>query len=57
VVDEAEDALIKSGLRIYQRAGMLVRVVRRDTPSVRHYKRRPPGALGITVDARISSRR
>jgi hypothetical protein len=29
-----------------------VRVVRRDTPSVRHYKRRPPGALGIVmVDA------
>jgi hypothetical protein len=51
VVDEAEDALIKSGLRIYQRAGFLVRVVRRDTPSVRHYKRRQPGALGIlTVD-------
>src|SRR5579859_7025636 len=40
-VDQAEDALIKSGLRIYQRAGFLVRVVRRDTPSVRHYKRRP----------------
>jgi putative DNA primase/helicase len=52
IVEEAEDALIKSGLRIYQRAGFLVRVVRRDTPSVRHYKRRPPGALGLlTVDA------
>jgi hypothetical protein len=51
VVDEAEDALMKSGLRIYQRAGFLVRVVRRDTPSVRHYKRQP-GSLGIvTVDA------
>jgi putative DNA primase/helicase len=50
-VDQAEDALLKSGTRIYQRAGFLVRVVRRDTPSVRHYKRRPPGALGIvTVD-------
>jgi putative DNA primase/helicase len=47
VVEKAEDALIASGLRIYQRAGFLVRVVRRDTPSVRHYKRRPPGALGI----------
>jgi hypothetical protein len=35
IVEEAEDALIKSGLRIYQRAGFLVRVVRRDTPSVR----------------------
>jgi hypothetical protein len=31
IVDEAEDALIKSGLRIYQRAGFLVRVVRRAT--------------------------
>jgi hypothetical protein len=49
VVDEAEDALITSGLRIYQRADMLVRVVRRDTPSVRHYKRWQPGSLGITV--------
>lgn len=50
-VDEAEAALLESGLRIYQRAGFLVRVVRRDTPSVRHYKRRPPGSLGIvTVD-------
>jgi putative DNA primase/helicase len=52
IVEQAEDSLIKSGLRIYQRAGFLVRVVRRDTPSVRHYKRRPPGALGLlTVDA------
>ncbi len=51
VVDEAEDAIIKSGLRIFQRAGFLVRVVRRDMPSVRHFKRRPPGSLGIlTVD-------
>jgi putative DNA primase/helicase len=51
IVEKAEDALIASGLRIYQRAGFLVRVVRRDTPSVRHYKRRPPGALGLlTVD-------
>jgi hypothetical protein len=50
-VDQAEDALLRSGLRIYQRAGFLVRVVRRDTPSVRYYKR-PPGALGLhTVDA------
>lgn len=50
-VDQAEDAIIKAEMRIYQRAGFLVRVVRRDTPSVRHYKR-PPGALGLlTVDA------
>jgi len=47
VVDQAEDALIRSGIRIYQRAGFLVRVVRRDTPSVRYYKRRSPGALGL----------
>jgi hypothetical protein len=46
-VDQAEDALLKSGLRIYQRAGFLVRVIKRDQPSVRHYKRRAPGALGI----------
>jgi putative DNA primase/helicase len=51
VVDQAEQALIAAKLRIYQRAGFLVRVVRRDTPSVRHYKRRPPGALGtVNVD-------
>jgi hypothetical protein len=51
IVDEAEDALIRSRQRIYQRAGFLVRVVRRDTPSVRHYKRQP-GSLGlVTVDA------
>lgn len=50
-VNQAEDALIKSGLQIYQRAGFLTRVVRRDTPSVRYYKR-PPGALGlVAVDA------
>jgi putative DNA primase/helicase len=51
-VDQAEDALIKSKMRIYQRAGYLVRVVRRDTPTVRLHFKRPPGALGLlTVDA------
>lgn len=50
-IDQAEDALLKSKSQIYQRAGFLVRVVRKDTPSVRHYQR-PPGALGIVmVDA------
>jgi hypothetical protein len=50
-VDQAEDALIKSKLRIYQRAGYLVRVVRKHTPSVR-YNRQQLGALGLlTVDA------
>lgn len=51
VVDEAERALIEAKLRIYQRAGYLVRVVQRAQPSVRNYKR-PAGALGIvTVDS------
>jgi len=51
VVDQAEAALIAAKLRIYQRAGYLVRVVQRAQPSVRNYKR-PAGALGIiTVDA------
>lgn len=51
VVDQAEDSLLRSGIRIYQRAGFLVRVVKRDTPSVRNYKR-PAGTLGlVTVDA------
>jgi hypothetical protein len=48
VIDQAEDALIKAGERIYQRAGFLVRVVRRDSPTVRNYKR-PPGAFGILM--------
>lgn len=48
-IDQAEAAILKAGLRIYQRAGFLVRVVRRDTPSVRYYKRRPPGSLGLVA--------
>jgi hypothetical protein len=35
-VNQAEDALFKSGMRIYQRAGLLVRVVR-----ARHAERAP----------------
>lgn len=51
IVDEAEIALLARTVdQLYQRAGQLVRVVRRDVPSVRNYKR-PPGVLGIvTVD-------
>jgi hypothetical protein len=50
IVTEAEAALLASGQRLFQRAGagMVVRVVRRDAPTVRHYKR-PPGALGIVM--------
>jgi hypothetical protein len=48
VIDQAEAALLKAGERIYQRAGFLVRVVRRDSPTVRNYKR-PPGAFGILI--------
>jgi putative DNA primase/helicase len=52
IVDEAEAALMQSNMRIYQRAGFLVRVIKRDTPSVRNYKRRPTGSLGlVTIDA------
>lgn len=51
IVDEAEAALLAADLGLYQRSGMVVRVVRRDTPTVRNYKR-PPNSLGIVmVDA------
>lgn len=50
-VDAAEDALLRSNVKIFQRTGALVRVVRRETPSVRNYKR-PGGTVGLhTVDA------
>ncbi len=50
-VDAAEAALLGADVGLYQRTGMVVRVVKRDTPSVRNYKREP-GALGIVmVDA------
>lgn len=48
VIDQAEAALIKAKEKIYQRAGFLVRVVRRDSPTVRNYER-PPGAFGIVM--------
>jgi hypothetical protein len=46
IVDQAERHLMKAKDRVYQRAGQLVRIVRRDTPSVRNYSR-PPGTLGL----------
>jgi hypothetical protein len=49
-VDLAEDALLDFPERIYQRSGFITRVVKRDRPSVRNYKR-PAGTLGVhTVD-------
>jgi phage/plasmid primase-like uncharacterized protein len=45
-VDAAENALLDSDVKIYQRDRMLVRVMRRTVPSVRNYKR-PAGSLGI----------
>lgn len=47
-VDQAEAALLASPERIYQRSGVLSRVVKRDQPSVRNY-RRVPGSLGIHI--------
>lgn len=48
IIDAAEAALIAADRGFYQRSGMVVRVIRRDTPSVRNYKREP-GALGIVM--------
>lgn len=45
-VDLAEDALLAYRERIYQRSGFITRVVKRDRPSVRNYKR-PAGSLGV----------
>jgi hypothetical protein len=47
-VDQAEAALLSYSERIYQRAGFITRVVKRDRPSVRNY-RRTPGAIGVHV--------
>lgn len=50
-VDAAEAALMGSSERVFQRGDFLVRVVRREAVSVRHYTR-PPGVLGLrTIDA------
>jgi len=50
IVDQAEAALMESGLQIYQRDALLVRVVKRSVPTIRNYKR-DTGVLGlVTVD-------
>ena len=50
IVDQAESALLASDVRLFERAGMLVRVVKRKASTVRQFKR-PPGSLGlVTVD-------
>jgi hypothetical protein len=48
IVDQAEAALMDSGLQIFQRDRMLVRVTKRGVPSIRNYKR-DPGMLGMVV--------
>ncbi len=49
IVDEAEDALLGlDAFRLFQRSGMLVRVVRKEVFSSRSYKR-PPGVLGTVM--------
>ncbi len=48
VVDEAEAALLAGDVPIFQRTGMLVRVVTRQASSVRLF-RRPPGSLGLVM--------
>lgn len=48
VVDAAEQALIESGERIYQRGDMLVRVIRRPAMSARNF-RRDAGAIGLVA--------
>lgn len=46
-VDQAEAALMRSDEGIYQRGSMLVRVIRRDSASVRYFKRSSPGTLAL----------
>lgn len=48
MVDEAEAALLKGSVRLFQRTGMLVRVVKREASTVRQFKR-PPGSLGLLM--------
>ena len=50
VVDQAEAALLASEREIYQRAGAgyLVRVIQREAPTIRHY-RRAPGVPGMVM--------
>ena len=50
IVDEAERCLIESDIHMFQRDRMLARVIKRNVPSIRNYKR-DSGVLGIvTVD-------
>jgi len=51
IVDDAERALMRSAEGIFQRGSLLVRVVRRDSTSVRYFRRAAPGTLALlTVD-------
>lgn len=47
VVDDAESALMRSAEGIYQRGGQLVRIVRRESTSVRNFKRVAPADLSL----------
>lgn len=47
LVDQAEEALMQDGERIYQRGSMLVRIIQQSKLSVRNYERTEGGALGI----------
>jgi hypothetical protein len=49
IVDQAEAALLQSEVRLFQRGSLLVRVVRRESMSVRQHTRRPPGGLSIVM--------
>jgi putative DNA primase/helicase len=46
-VDEAEAALMRSAEGIYQRGQQLVRIVRRESTSVRNFKRRKPADVAL----------
>jgi putative DNA primase/helicase len=47
IVDEAEAALMRSAEGIYQRGGRLVRLVRRESTSVRNFKRAKPADVAL----------
>lgn len=49
IVDEAERALMRSAEGIYQRGGNLVRLVRRESTSVRNFKRTKPADVALRV--------
>lgn len=51
-VDEAEEALMRSAEGVYQRGHQLVRIVRRESSSVRNFKRTKPADVALReVDA------